>query len=363
MNHPRTSAPSALAPLTHRGPRTRLAHTYQVLDLIVRTAVPLATTKAWLHATLLHLVLVNCLLAPLKIWLFTVAMPLLISDKLRRLRHPKRAPGLFPFRTPMHDSAVDYLAARHTHLPIARFLLSRQSHDAGATDEQPTPSPNLTLVDVAAAARRAAGASPRSSAAPPNAPKLDELLQVGDAQRDGGDHDGERYAIPSRGQTRARSHRLRRRTCCTTLALVALSLVMFFPANLHGIIIEETIVVLVSVVLAAALEATSIVRLFAAAWGELVRAHGPAALAAPLVAAAAAVVAAGISVRARRAHRRATKAGPALEANIHRREAGMWCWPAALGTACDGDFDAVLFSLATSHGTPSRNHAIRVAPA
>ena len=98
-----------------------------------------ATNKAWLQATLLHLFMVNFLFAPLKIWFLAVTLPVLIRGKLRRLKHPKRAIGSFPFRTPMRDSATDYLAASHAHLPIARFLLHRQCHDASATGEQPTP--------------------------------------------------------------------------------------------------------------------------------------------------------------------------------------------------------------------------------
>ena len=96
---------------------------------------PLATTKAWLHAALLHWCLVNFLFAPLTIGFFAVALPKLIRGKLRRLRYPQRAVGAFPFHTPMRDSAVDYVAAWHAHLPIAKFLLRQQGHDASATGE------------------------------------------------------------------------------------------------------------------------------------------------------------------------------------------------------------------------------------
>ena len=250
--------------------------------------------------------MVNFLFAPLKIWFFAVTLPVLIRGKLRRLRHPQRAIGSFPFRTPMRDSAADYLAARHAHLPIARFLLHRQCCDAGATVEQPTPPPSARVADFIAVTRCKAGTSLPPSAAPPSAPILEELLHLGDTHRDGGDHDGERSAESTRGRIRARSDRLRRRTCITTLALVALSLVLFMPATLQGVIVEEAIVVLVSFVMVAALMATSIARLFAAAWGELVHTHGTAALIAPLAAAAATAVA-GIIVRARHAHRRAEK--------------------------------------------------------
>ena len=61
---------------------------------------------------------------------------------------------------------------------------------------------------------------------------------------------------------------------------------------------------LVGFVMVAALMAASIIRLFAAVWGELVQAHGAVVLAAPLAAAAATAVA-GIFVRARHAYRRA----------------------------------------------------------
>ena len=84
---------------------------------------PRATTKAWLHATVMHWCSVNFLFEPLKIGFFAVALPKLISGKLRRLRYPKHTVGAFQFRTPMRDSAVDYLAAQHAHLPMAKFLL------------------------------------------------------------------------------------------------------------------------------------------------------------------------------------------------------------------------------------------------
>jgi hypothetical protein len=102
---------------------------------------PRATTKAWLHATVLHWCLVNFLFKPLKIGVFAVALPKLISGKLRRLRYPKHTVGAFQFRTPMRDSAVDYLAAQNAHLPIAKFLLRRQGHATGAV-----PPPNVPLL-------------------------------------------------------------------------------------------------------------------------------------------------------------------------------------------------------------------------
>jgi hypothetical protein len=325
---------------------------------------PLATTKAWLNATLLIWGFEQCLFEPLKIWFFAVTLPGLIRGKLRRLRHPKPAVGSFPFRTPMRDSAAEYLAARHAHLPIARFLLHRQGHNAGVPGKQLTSPHPAGPADVPTAALHTAGASPLPSAAPSTAPMLDELLHLGDAHRDGGDHGDARSAITGRARThRARSRRLRRRTCGTTLALVALSLVMFMPATLQGIIVEEAIVVLVSFGMVAALAAASIARLFAAAWGELVHAHGAAAVAAPL-AAAAALLAAWIIVRTGRAHHRAEQArrGNAVDAEMHCCEAGLWCWPAARGRTAN----AALVSLVGSHGTPSRTHglpSVQVEPA
>ena len=295
------------------------------------------------------MLLVNFLFVPLKLGVFAVALPGLIRSKLQRLRHPKRAVGSFPFRTPMRDSATDYLAARHAHLPIARFLLRRQSHDAGVP---------------AATALPTAGASPPPSAAPPIAPMLDELLHLGATQRDrtGGDPGDARSVSTGRGEIRSRSRRLRRRAGGTTLALLALSLVLFMPATLQGIVVEELIVVLVSFVMVAALAAESIARLCAAAWAELVHA-GAAAVAVPL-AAAAAVLAAWVIVRARGAHRRAAKArlGGALDAEMPRRAPGLWCWPVARGRTAN----AALVSLVASHGTPSRTHGLpstQVAPA
>ena len=59
----------------------------------------------------------------------------------------------------MRDSAAEYIAVWHAHLPVAKFLLGRQGHKASVTGEQPM------LADViAVATRRAAGASPPSSA-------------------------------------------------------------------------------------------------------------------------------------------------------------------------------------------------------
>ena len=266
---------------------------------------PRATTKAWLHATLVHLFVVNFLIAPLKIWFFAVTLPGLIRGKLRRLRHPKPAVGCFPFRTPMRDSAAEYLAARYAHLPTAWFLLRQPGHDAGAADEQQTPLPRARSADVVATARLATGAAPPPSAAP-SAPMLNELMHVGAAHRDSGDPGDERSAISGLGRFRARSRRLRRRTCGTALALVALSLVLCMPAALQRVIVEEAIVVLVSFAMFAALRAASIAQLFAAAWDDLAHAYGVAALVASL-AAAAATVTAGSIVCARRAHRRAKK--------------------------------------------------------
>ena len=251
---------------------------------------PLATTKAWLHATLLHLFMVNFLFAPLKIWFFAVTLPLLIRGKLQRLKHPKRAIGSFPFRTPMRDSAVDYLAAQHAHLPIAKFLLHRQGLDTSATGADGSPPP--------------------LSVAPNSAPILEELLHLGATQCDGGDNGGERSAISASGRISARSHRLRRRTCGATLALVALSLVMFMPEQLQGFMVDEVIVMLVSLIMVAALEAAS-----------TVRAHTTAVVAVA-IAAGAVIVLAGISVpvrraaRLRRTHRRAEEARLADEAAL-----------------------------------------------
>ena len=325
---------------------------------------PLATTKAWLHATLLHWCFVNFLFAPLKIGFFAVALPKLICGKLRRLRYPKRALGSFPFHTPMRDSAVDYVAARHAHLPIAKFLLRRQGHDACATGEQPTPPHRAKLADVVAASGSTAGPSPTASAVSPLiAPSLDELLHLGDAHR----HGDEGSALLDHGRTRARSHGPSRRACGTSLALVTLSLVLFMPALLQELIVDEFILVLVSLIIVAAVEVASIGRLIAAACSELVHAHGPAAVAAVLVIAA---VVAGLSmfarraVRASRAHRRTDEAllGGAFDAEMHSHAARVWCWPAP-GRGAD---DEVSLSPVVPQGTPSRNRDMRssrVAPA
>ena len=265
---------------------------------------PLATTKAWLCATLLQWCLANFLFAPLQIGFFTVALPGLIRGKLQRLRYPPSAVGAFPFHTPMRDSAVDYLAARHARLPIAQFLLRRQGHitgDAGVTDH-PTSPRSARLANIVTAAQRAAGRpSSPSVAAPPSADRIDELLCLGDAQHDA-DAGAAGSARSRHGRTRARARQLPRRACGATLALVTLSLVLLVPATLQGVVVDELIVVLVSLVLIAALDAASLARWCAAAVGQRVRAPTAAG-----VAAAIAVVAvmgfAGITVLARRAAR------------------------------------------------------------
>ena len=308
------------AALPHRA-RARVRPRFFIVSFGLQ--YPRATLQAWLYATLLHVCSVLCLIAPLKIWFFAVPLPGLIRGKLqRRLRHPKRAAGAFSFRTPMRDSAAEYLAAQHAHLPIARFLMGL---DAGTTDAQPTPPPRARIADGVATARSAGGLSLPPSSAPPSAPILDELLHLGDALSVGGDPGDERSAIAGRGWVRARSRKLRRRTCGTTLALVMLSLVLFMPANLQGVVVEEAIVVLVSVVMVAALEAARIARLFTAAWGELIDAHGAPAVVAPI--AVTVSIAAGMIIlyARRRVQRRAEKArlGGAFETNVHRRKAGV----------------------------------------
>ena len=275
---------------------------------------PRATTKTWLHATLLQWCLVNFLFVSLKIGFFAVTLPKLISVKLRRLRYPQNEVGSFPFHTPMRDSAVDYLAARHAHLPIAKFLLRRQGHEPGDTAPiaaVPPPPPTM--------------------AAPPSAARLDQLLHLGNAHRDEGEGD-EGSALSGRGRIRTRSHRLPRRACGTTLALFVLSLVLFMPALMQGVMVDEVIVMFVSLVMVAALQAGSIARLFAAACGELVSAH-TAAVVAAAVAVAAVIVLTGVRVLARRAagarrtHRRSEEArlGSAFDAEIYARETGAWC--------------------------------------
>ena len=251
--------------IIHRDTYTRRARFF-VLSFGLQ--YPRVTTKAWLHATLLHWCLVNFLFAPLKIGFFAVMLPKLICGKLRRLRHPERAVGSFPFRAPMRDSAVDYVAARHAHLPIAKFLLRRQGHTAGATGEPPTPPHLAGLADVVATARgRAAGPSSSADVMPmPSAPLLNELLYLGDTSSDG----DAGAALSGRGRIRARSHGRPRRAWRSALALVVLSLVLCLPSQLHEVVVDEVILVLVSLVLVAALEAASISRLFTAAWGELV---------------------------------------------------------------------------------------------
>ena len=311
----------------------------------------------------------NFLFVSLNIGFFAVTLPKLIRGKLRRLRYPQCEVGFFPFRTPMRDSAVDYLAARHAYLPIANFLLRRQGHDAGdagVTDDQPTLSHPARLADVVAAARRAAvPPPPPSTAAPPSAARINELLHLGDAHRDEGEGDAG-TALSGRGRIRARSHRLPRRACGTSLALVVMSLVLFMPALIQGFMVDEIIVMVVSLVMVAALGATSIARLSAAACGELVRAHTAAVFAAA-IAAVAVVVIAGISLlarraaRARRAHRRSEEArlGGAFDAEIYARETGAWCWLASGGRARADD--AALFRPIDPQGAPSRHYGIRSA--
>jgi hypothetical protein len=97
---------------------------------------PRATTQAWLHATLLQWCLVNFLVKPLMIGFFAVVLPKLISGKLRRLRYITCPVGAFQFRTPMRDSAVDYLAARYAHQPT-----TLPGHAPGAV-----PPPNVPLL-------------------------------------------------------------------------------------------------------------------------------------------------------------------------------------------------------------------------
>ena len=75
---------------------------------------------------------------------------------------------------------------------------------------------------------------------------------------------------------------------------------MFLPALMQGFMVDEVIMMLVSLVMVAALEAMSIARLFAAACGELVRAH-TAAVVVAAIAVAAVTVLTGICVLPRRA--------------------------------------------------------------
>ena len=325
---------------------------------------PRVTTQAWLHATLLHWCLVNFLFAPLKIGFFAVALPKLICGKLRRLRHPKRAVGSFPFRAPMRDSAVDYVAARHAHLPLAKFLLRRQGYNSGATGEPPTP-PHLAGFAEVAAAGRTAGPSPTACVVPPPSPPLlAELLHLGDTHSDS----DEGSALPDRGRTRrARSHGLPRRACSTTLALFVLSLVLCMPAQLQEIVVDEVIVVLVSLGMVAALEVTHIARWIAAAYSDLVHAHGAAAVAATLAAAATAV---GLCLLVRRAARDRGRAlrraedarlSSTYDAEVHGTPRA-WCWPAMGGRA---DAAAPRVASVGSQGTPTQTHkgrSVRVAP-
>lgn len=167
--------------------------------------------------------------------------------------------------------------------------------------------------------------------------RLDELLHLGEAHRDVGDQGDERFALSGRGWVRARLRRPRPLTCGTTLVLVALSLVLYMPATLHGFMVDEVFLFFVSLATVVALETVSLSRLFAATW------HGTAALVVPLAAASAiAVAAAGLIVRARHTHRRAKE----------KRYAG--------------DFDAAIFSPVAPRRTSSHNrpvHPARVAPA
>ena len=291
-----------------------------------------------MHATLLHWCSVNFLLAPMKVWFFAVALPRTIRGKLLRLEYPKRALGAFPFSTQMPDSAVNYLAAWHPHLPVARFLLRRQGPAAGAPGGPPTPPPRRApLAEVVAAAPRAVGAPPP----PPSAPGLDELLHLGDAARGGGGGGGDARSALRTAVARVAGRR--GRACGATLALVALSLVLFLPARVQGFVVEELLLGLGCVVLVVALEAASTARRCAAAGGAVVHAHG-AAVAAPL-AAVAAIAAAGLVVRARRAHRRAEKPRVvgAVDTERHRRGSGAWHGPAAPDPARASDADAALF--------------------
>ena len=128
---------------------------------------PRATTKAWLHATMQQWCLANFVFAPLKLWFFAVTVPALIRGKLRRIRPPKRTADSFPFRAPMRDSAVEYLAARHVHPPVAKFLLNQSSHSTSEDSAQPTPLHRATRRDEAAeseAKRPASASSPSSEA-------------------------------------------------------------------------------------------------------------------------------------------------------------------------------------------------------
>ena len=304
---------------------------------------PKATTKVWLQATLLQWCLVNFLLAPLKVGFFAVALPRLIRGKLWRLRLPARAAGAFPFRAPMRDSAAEDLAARHAHLPIAKFLLG---HDAGAPGEQaPTP--------------------PHPSAAPrpvPSPAELDELLRLGAAPRGGGgDHGAQRTAAIS-GRDRARLGE-QLCACGKTLPLVALSLVLFMPETLQGVTVEGGIAVLVGLGMVAALECTRIAKWVAAACVELVRTHGAAAVAAPI----AVIVFAGMAVLARRAafarraHHHAelmARFGDAFDAELLGRAAGGGCWPASRDRAGDADADAAQFSSIGQPDTPSHSRTV-----
>ena len=112
--------------------------------------------------------------------------------------------------------------------------------------------------------RRRAAHEVRAAAAvssPSPGPRLAELLPLGDAHRDGGTDDDER-ATPIAGhrRSRARSDRLRQRACGTTLALVALWMLVF----VQGFIMDEVKLVLTSLLIIAALEVVAAAAISAA---------------------------------------------------------------------------------------------------
>ena len=296
---------------------------------------PLATTKAWLNATVLLWCFEQCLFVPLKVAFFAVALPGLIRGKLRRLEHAKSAVGSFPFRTPMRDSAAEYLAARHAHLPIAKFLLGRQgiSPSASAAVEQPTQRRHSRAVPL------------------PSAGRLSKLPQIGGSPANGGDGD-ERTALSDLVGIRARSRRLLRRSFGTTLALFALSLVLFLPAMMQEIVVDQAVAIIVSLVMAVALEVTIIAQLIVAACNNLMHVRGTVALAAPAAAAVAigaacVIVFARRAARSRRKHRRAEKArlGGAFDTEMYgRREVDTWRWPAARGHTRTDNINTAPFS-------------------
>ena len=143
---------------------------------------------------------------------------------------------------------------------------------------------------------------------------------------------------------------VRRRACGITLALVALSLSLFMPALPHGFIVDEVLLVLVSLVLIVLIEvvaasATAVVDITAAS------------ATAYAIAAAATIAAAGLGVRARRAEK--LRLGGTFDTEMNRRGAGAGCWPAARVRARTDD--ATLFSPVVPQWAPSRNQAMRAA--